>query len=249
MGWVKSFNAAGVVIAAILAVGALNPAVAQQTEPTAATAARTSADLSSADFAQLPNGYAFYRHYPRLALSHDISGRVVLRCAVNDAGLLVDCTVISEDPTGWGFGEATLRLAQEFRVRPQRQDGAKTAGGTMTVPVRWMSRGGQSGSFVTETILVGADGATISRLPHEIWAAQPNPQDLARQRPAQGGSARVVCKVSASGATTACQVLQQTSPEAGAAALRLAPAYRVKRDMPGNRSGVGGTVSFLVGFN
>jgi hypothetical protein len=34
-----------------------------------------------------------------------------MRCAIKEDGFLTDCTVVSEDPSGMGFGKATLELA------------------------------------------------------------------------------------------------------------------------------------------
>jgi protein TonB len=43
--------------------------------------------------------------------------------------------VISEDPTGWGFGEAALRISRNFRAAAQTNDGRPTSGGRTRVPI------------------------------------------------------------------------------------------------------------------
>lgn len=93
--------------------------------------------ITSAAFDRLPDGRAFERFYPSRAREREESGRVVLRCSVNASGALVGCEVVSETPPNWGFGEASLRIAREFRVRPQTADGVATDGGTITFPIRW----------------------------------------------------------------------------------------------------------------
>jgi protein TonB len=46
--------------------------------------------------------------------------------------------ILSEEPGGWGFGDASIRLAQrEFQVRPQTVDGQPTDGGSVTFPISW----------------------------------------------------------------------------------------------------------------
>lgn len=90
----------------------------------------------NAAFVEQPNGRDFARLYPRRALERGVGGRVVLDCTVAATGRL-SCAVGSEDPTGWGFGEASLRAAQQFRVAPATADGRPTSGGRLRVPMSW----------------------------------------------------------------------------------------------------------------
>ena len=63
--------------------------------------------------------------FPERALSRGIErGRVSLDCLVNPNGSMTDCRVISEDPTGAGFGQAALAGARRARVSPREVDGA-----------------------------------------------------------------------------------------------------------------------------
>jgi protein TonB len=93
--------------------------------------------ITAAAFDRIPDGRAFDRFYPSRAREREEEGRVVLRCSVNASGALVDCQVVSETPANWGFGDASLRIAREFRVRPQMADGSATDGGSITFPIRW----------------------------------------------------------------------------------------------------------------
>ncbi len=89
-----------------------------------------------ATFIQRPSGRDFERYFPRRALERGISGRVVLDCRVAENGGIA-CAVDSEDPAGWGFGDASLRAAQEFRVAPATAEGHPTSGGRLRVPMTW----------------------------------------------------------------------------------------------------------------
>lgn len=89
-----------------------------------------------ATFTQRPSGRDFERFYPHRALERGMSGRVVLDCSVAANGRLT-CAVALEDPAGWGFGDASLRAAQEFRVAPATADGRPTSGGRLRVPMIW----------------------------------------------------------------------------------------------------------------
>ena len=63
------------------------------------------------------------RFYPREAFMRGVAGEVVLDCDVDIAGRL-SCVVASETPTGQGFGDAALRIADAHVMRPAMQGGA-----------------------------------------------------------------------------------------------------------------------------
>ncbi|MGH6951424.1 MAG: hypothetical protein ACREH4_11150, partial [Vitreimonas sp.] len=63
-------------------------------------------------WAQQPND----RHVPSyLRRSSLPDGHVRLECAVNQERRLA-CAVAEEHPTGWGYGEAALRLSRHYRL-------------------------------------------------------------------------------------------------------------------------------------
>jgi TonB family protein len=63
------------------------------------------------------------RYYPEKAQKANMEGVAVLSCDVLPDGKLKDCTVVSEDPPGWGFGEAALGMVTLFKMRPTQKDG------------------------------------------------------------------------------------------------------------------------------
>jgi protein TonB len=65
-------------------------------------------------------------NHPRAARSR--YGNAALSCVVRLDQRLEDCQVISETPPGLGFGEAALRLADQYRVAPPTEDGRPVAG-------------------------------------------------------------------------------------------------------------------------
>lgn len=85
---------------------------------------------------QRPDGRDFARHYPPRALDRGQEGRVTLDCIVNADGR-ISCTVTAEEPSGWGFGEAAIRISRSFRMAPATRDGAPTSGGRVRVPIRF----------------------------------------------------------------------------------------------------------------
>ena len=54
-----------------------------------------------------------------------------------DLCIINTCTVTNEDPPGFGFGEATLRISRFFRIAPATRDGVPTSGGRFRTTVRW----------------------------------------------------------------------------------------------------------------
>ena len=48
--------------------------------------------------------------YPPDALNAEVEGSATIQCTVQLDGRLAQCTVLNEDPKGYGFGTATVRL-------------------------------------------------------------------------------------------------------------------------------------------
>ena len=84
-----------------------------------------------------PTTADFTRLYPPRAREHGVSGRATLECRVRGQGTLTACSVLSESPAGMGFGEATLRIAAKFRMRPRTTDGHPVEGRRVRVAVVW----------------------------------------------------------------------------------------------------------------
>lgn len=104
--------------------GDVGPAVPNPGPPT----------ISNPHWLQVPRDLA--RYYPVMALRRDLEGSVQLDCLVTTTGAL-QCTVISETPTNWGFGAAAIRISQDYRMLPAMRDGAPVEGRyRMRVPFR-----------------------------------------------------------------------------------------------------------------
>jgi len=92
--------------------------------------------LSGVTWLQQPNGDDYVRFFPPRALERGQSGSATVDCLVGADGRL-SCTVLSEDPPGWGFGDSSLRAARLFRVAPQTADGRATSGGRIRKTITW----------------------------------------------------------------------------------------------------------------
>lgn len=84
-----------------------------------------------------PSASDYARLYPREARRRGLSGYVTISCIVNDSYGL-DCEVANEEPYGVGFGDATLRIAEKFRIATHTDSGEPTRGGTVRRTIRWM---------------------------------------------------------------------------------------------------------------
>jgi TonB family protein len=107
--------------------------------------------VSAGDLSQRPNNYEMQANYPAQALSEHVGGRAQVRCIVASTGALVDCTIQSEEPTGQGFGQATLNITQFCTARPKTLDGTATQGAVFQMTVVWVppptSRSARQGSY------------------------------------------------------------------------------------------------------
>jgi protein TonB len=113
------------------------PEPAPPAPPPAPPAPPAPPQITAADFIKRPDGAAYARFYPSRAMEREKTGSVQLRCQVLASGRLTNCAILDEEPSGWGFGEASVRIAREFQVRPQTEDGRATDGGSITFRIRW----------------------------------------------------------------------------------------------------------------
>jgi TonB family protein len=123
-------RAGGALLLAVLALGGGYAAWAAQPAQ-----GRT---VSDPDWSSRPNGDDLVRLYPRRALARGLGGMTVMRCRVDRAGGLSACAILREGPAGAGFGEATLRMAPLFRMKPMSVSGRPVAGAVVKIPVRFV---------------------------------------------------------------------------------------------------------------
>jgi protein TonB len=65
------------------------------------------------------------------------SGSAKIYCVVTASGTLSECTVASESPADFGFGDAALKMSKLFKMKPQTQDGQPVGGAHINIPIRF----------------------------------------------------------------------------------------------------------------
>lgn len=104
-------------------------AVAQPRLSDASPVAAPAPEALNPRWVRKPTPQEFQRNFPDRALSMGKAGRVVMSCKITAAGMLDKCEVISETPTGLGFGKAALAMAGLFRLV------GEVEGQSITVPI------------------------------------------------------------------------------------------------------------------
>ena len=75
-------------------------------------------------------------YYPERGMRMEKSGKVVLECRNTADGTVTRCQVVREEPAGYGFGEAAVRMSAHFRLAPALPDGsAIVEGSVIRIPV------------------------------------------------------------------------------------------------------------------
>ncbi|HWE46163.1 MAG TPA: energy transducer TonB [Caulobacteraceae bacterium] len=213
--------------------------------------------ISSPDWLQKPSSRQLEADYPRRALINGVSGKALVRCRVQVDGLLDDCSILSESPLGLGFGEATLRAAHHFRMRPEKLDGQPVEGAVVLIPLSWNIQDGQNyrGGMVgvVLTVIEHEKAATkgIQSVPcptdadkgrmcgaHPVdWEESPSIDDLQKaldDNKLARGRAQFECTVGADGRLGDCAAQAKTSSEELAAMRALSQHCRTMA-MTGDR--------------
>jgi len=93
--------------------------------------------LEGPAWSQLPTAEQAGEIYPDAADKAGVlTGRAVLSCRVLAEGK-VDCGVRTEEPAGYDFGDAAMRLAPNFRLKIWTASGTPVIGSAVAIPIRF----------------------------------------------------------------------------------------------------------------
>lgn len=103
-----------------------------------------------------PTGDDVNRFYPEAAMRAGVGGKVKVRCTITVEGALTNCQAIEEDPPGYGFGEAGVKLMSRVEFHPKTVDG-KPVESEKTIPLSFAK---PEGPYIEPTPLPDAKTAT-----------------------------------------------------------------------------------------
>lgn len=102
--------------------------------PQAPSAPSGALGIGDVNWIRQPNARDFARYFPDRALDAGQSGNVTLSCIIGGSGRLA-CSVVSESPGGYGFGDAALGISRQLRVRTRLPDGSGAEGRELRLPL------------------------------------------------------------------------------------------------------------------
>ena len=97
--------------------------------------------ITNPEWLRKPNGDDYVSYYPQRAMDLGKPGSATIKCSVRANGTLENCVVTSEDPPGFDFGAATLRISKLWKMKPKTADGQAVEGAEVTIPLRWQLAG------------------------------------------------------------------------------------------------------------
>ncbi|MDO9472373.1 MAG: TonB family protein [Caulobacter sp.] len=106
-------------------------------EPVLLAAAAPSPVIADPAWVRTPTVEELISAFPVAAVEKGASGEALIECQVRAGGALDGCYVITERGGDYGFGAATVQLAQYFRMAPRSQSGEPTEGAMVRLPMVW----------------------------------------------------------------------------------------------------------------
>lgn len=157
--------------------------------------------------------------YPKKARDEKVAGRATLACDLTEEGRLSGCNVPTVEPRGYGFDAAAKGLAKRFRFQVGTDADRKATHGIEI--------------HLTMVFDPSTLDATTPVVGKPKWASVPKAEQMEAAFAALGltNTARVSleCRVQVGGGVADCQVASEdpAGKGLGAAALSLAPAFRL----------------------
>jgi TonB family protein len=181
--------------------------------------------------------------YPAAARAVRMSAIATLHCTATADGRLDACRATAS-PETYGFAEAAQAMARRYRLRPTDAAGARVAGRSVRVAVRFAPP--------PADIPAPSMPAANWRLAEGYTAAHFDRfyPDRAREGEVHG-RATIQCTITAAGTLADCVVVQETPTfyGFGMAAIQIATRlYRVETTLPDGTSTVGGTARRTLVF-
>jgi TonB family protein len=190
-------------------------------------------------WAEAPSYADVVRAYPRRAAEARRAGRVTLGCRVTEAGRLVGCNAISQQPKGQGFADAAKDLAKTFRADLNEEERRLAGKFVVHLP------------FVFDPAMLSEGKPVVGR---PKWVKLPSADDMrsaiAPLKLTATARAQLECVVQPGGGVGDCKVVSEepAGSGVGAAALTLAPKFRLTTWTSEGLPAIGGDVRIPLRF-
>lgn len=188
---------------------------------------------------EAPSYAALVAAYPPKAMEMRLGGRATLDCQFDRTGRLRGCVTITEEPRQRGFANAAMSLTKLFRAPATLADGHSIEGLSVQIPV------------VFDPVMMAASPPIIGKAQ---WVGLPSGEETSAAfgKLKVDGVARVrlACVVVQGGGVTDCRIDQESPAGAGfgAAALSLAPHFRLTTWTVEGLPTVGGTINIPLRY-
>jgi TonB family protein len=192
----------------------------------------------SLGWAEAPSYADVAAAYPRKARDQKIGGRATVACAMNEDGRLKSCYTAASSPKGYGFEDAAKALAKRFRFEVTTDADRKAVHSVIVhLPV----------SFDPEML---REATPVVGKPNWVKLPDADVVDRAFADLDIKGTVRAVlsCIVVQGGGVADCKIASEEAPGVGAAALKLAPSFRVTTWSAEGLPVVGGVIRIPVRY-
>lgn len=212
-------------------------------------------------WARTPTAETMARSYPPKAAAEGVGGSADLLCFIGLRGLPESCKVIEESPPGLGFGAAAQRgVAPAMQAAPLARDGLPSQGRVVRIRIAFEPAAPAAPAAPAPAPATAPAAApppvrpaapAAPSLKDVPWAGGPTPEQLDRAFPKAAreagvsGRSSITCKVKATGELEACKVESEfpTAAGFGAAALSVAPLFKLKPTTAEGRSLAGASIT------
>lgn len=121
-------------LAAMVVGGVSTPSLRLEAAPAPIVAP---AVIEDPEWVRTPTMEELVANFPVDAIQNGASGEALIECGIEAHGRLTGCFVLIERGGDYGFGKATVQLAQHFQMAPRSLSGQPTDGGVVRLPMVW----------------------------------------------------------------------------------------------------------------
>jgi hypothetical protein len=186
--------------------------------------------------------------WPKAAWAKAEGGSATIACKISTVGTLFDCTVVTEEPAGEGFGPAAIALTPQLLFTPAKRNGEPVVS-EARIPFQFKWRG-----FGTEPPSTAGARALIPAA--MAWEQAPTYAEVAAAYPAKakvarlGGYVALECGFTAAGVPQRCHAMREEPKGYGFAdaAKALSKRFKAFPTPPGSKPISSGVVQLPIAF-